>query len=312
MTASYPTSLKVYTAKADGETIYGAHMNAVQEEIVAIETVLGTSPQGASGTVKARIAAVESGKAATSHNHSHNSLTGLTTGDPHTQYLTKAIATTKGDILAATGSAVLARLGVGTDGQVLTADSAQASGLKWSGSSETEVFEVMTTAARTALSGGDLRDGRAIWDTDLNEVWVYNSGVGWEAVGSGTKSGTYASRPAAGKDGALYLATDRKTLYVDLGSAWRIVGTVINDDFVLPDASALDVTLTYTGSDITQVDYKDGATLRVRETLTYSSGSLSTVAKKFYDTDGTTVLRTITETMNYTGDDLTSVTKVES
>lgn len=39
--------------------------------------------------------------------------------------------TTKGDILAATASATLARLGVGADGTVLTADSTQATGLKW-------------------------------------------------------------------------------------------------------------------------------------------------------------------------------------
>jgi hypothetical protein len=39
--------------------------------------------------------------------------------------------TTKGDLLAATASAVLARLGVGVDGRVLTADSTQTTGLNW-------------------------------------------------------------------------------------------------------------------------------------------------------------------------------------
>jgi len=42
-----------------------------------------------------------------------------------------SLVTTKGDILAATGSAVLARLGVGSDTQVLTADSTQTTGIKW-------------------------------------------------------------------------------------------------------------------------------------------------------------------------------------
>lgn len=42
-----------------------------------------------------------------------------------------SLATTKGDLLAATASATLARLGVGTDGQVLTSDSAQTLGIKW-------------------------------------------------------------------------------------------------------------------------------------------------------------------------------------
>lgn len=43
----------------------------------------------------------------------------------------KATATTKGDIFAATASATITRLGVGTNGYVLTADSTQATGLKW-------------------------------------------------------------------------------------------------------------------------------------------------------------------------------------
>ena len=43
----------------------------------------------------------------------------------------KATLTTKGDTYAATGAGTPSRLGVGTDGQVLTVDSAEATGLKW-------------------------------------------------------------------------------------------------------------------------------------------------------------------------------------
>lgn len=38
---------------------------------------------------------------------------------------------TKGDILVATGANTLVKLGVGSDGQIIVADSVEASGLKW-------------------------------------------------------------------------------------------------------------------------------------------------------------------------------------
>lgn len=60
----------------------------------------------------------------------HTDLTALTTGDPHTQYLLKSLGTTKGDVLVYNGSAWI-RVGAGTDGFLLTADSAAGSGLSW-------------------------------------------------------------------------------------------------------------------------------------------------------------------------------------
>jgi hypothetical protein len=59
---------------------------------------------------------------------------GTLTSNAQTQLdgkIDKSTATTKGDLLAATASATIARLGVGTNGQVLTADSTQATGIKW-------------------------------------------------------------------------------------------------------------------------------------------------------------------------------------
>ncbi len=53
-------------------------------------------------------------------------------GSAHASFLAKAVATTKGDIFVATGAGVVIRLGVGTDGQVLKADSTAPSGVKWS------------------------------------------------------------------------------------------------------------------------------------------------------------------------------------
>ena len=57
--------------------------------------------------------------------------------------------TTKGDILAATGASALSRLGVGTNGQVLTAASGQTTGLQWA----TPVSGSLTQIATGTMSG---------------------------------------------------------------------------------------------------------------------------------------------------------------
>jgi len=46
-------------------------------------------------------------------------------------YIPQALVDAKGDLLAATADNTVARLSVGTDGQVLTADSTQTAGVKW-------------------------------------------------------------------------------------------------------------------------------------------------------------------------------------
>lgn len=45
--------------------------------------------------------------------------------------LQTSVATTKGDIFAATGSSAITRIGVGTSGQVIGADSTQSAGIRW-------------------------------------------------------------------------------------------------------------------------------------------------------------------------------------
>lgn len=71
--------------------------------------------------------------------------------------LQRSTATTKGDLLVATAGGTIARLGVGTTGQVLTADSTQPTGTKWAaagGGSSLVVRGAFVTTGDTNLSVG--------------------------------------------------------------------------------------------------------------------------------------------------------------
>lgn len=67
-----------------------------------------------------------------------------------------SLATTKGDVLVATGASTLVRLGVGTDGQVLTADSTQASGVRWGVGGGGAVADATSTTKGIIQLAGDL------------------------------------------------------------------------------------------------------------------------------------------------------------
>jgi hypothetical protein len=62
--------------------------------------------------------------------------------------------TTKGDLIAATASATVSRVGVGTDGQVLTADSASSAGVKWAaaGINTTAVLKIPAGSPKISTS----------------------------------------------------------------------------------------------------------------------------------------------------------------
>jgi hypothetical protein len=84
---------------------------------------------------------------------------------------TKATLTTKGDIYAATAASTPARLGVGTNGQTLVADSTAATGLKWAtpaaGSLTSQSADlasgVTMTAANTYYDGPTITLAAGTW-----------------------------------------------------------------------------------------------------------------------------------------------------
>jgi hypothetical protein len=88
------------------------------------------------------------------------------------------LLTTKGDIIVATGNATLVRQGVGTNGQVLTADSTQADGVIWAtpaaGGAWTQVATGSLTGASVTISSL----------TAANDFLVVCSGISHNDTGS--------------------------------------------------------------------------------------------------------------------------------
>lgn len=112
--------------------------------------------------------------------HNHDSAYSAI-GHTHTDLQAKNVLTAKGDLYAATAASTVARVAVGSNGQVLTADSAVASGVKWAtpaagGSSGDPAVYPLSGYGLLAASGDPMEfmgNGGALSNTiTFARVWI--------------------------------------------------------------------------------------------------------------------------------------------
>lgn len=223
---AYPTSLDnlatnyLGTDQADVVDHAGMH-NDVNEAVNAVEAELGTTPSGSEATVAARLDAIEAG-------------TRLASGAVTAEKI--GALTTKGDLLGRDASGA-ARLPVGTDGQVLVASSAAASGLLWTSggvqarttSGSITLLDTVVTADTTsgavtltlpAASGCTGKAIRILKAAGANTLTVQRAGADTIVPSSGTR--TSVAFPAGATFGEMVL--------VSTGSAWHVASGQASDE----------------------------------------------------------------------------------
>ncbi len=131
-----------------------------------VTSVTGTAPIGSSGgsTPAISISAATGSAAGSMSSADYSKLSNIETAADVTDATNVAAAgavmeseiDAKGDLLAGTADNTIARLGVGTDGQVLKADSSTASGLVWSADNATD-------STKMPLAGGSFT-GDVVFD----------------------------------------------------------------------------------------------------------------------------------------------------
>ena len=224
------TAGDIFTVALDPDT--------VNEEIVYItaqssDTFTITRAQaGTSGTVHAAGATVR-------HVLSSSDLTyfrvGVETADAA---IPKSDLTTKGDLLSRTSSAVT-RVAVGTNGQVLTADSTASAGVSWTTPTNTNLtFNAQTGTTYTLVSGDvnklvTLSNASSITVTIPNGVFTTGQQINLQQIGVGQVTIQSDGTTVLTSTGATSTAPKLRAQY----SACTIICTSSNNFTVIGDLS---------------------------------------------------------------------------
>lgn len=110
----------------------------------------------------------------------------------------KSVVTTKGDLIAATGPGVVTRIGVGTDGQILTADSTQPSGITWA----TGPAGVTTWSTTELVAAGIIGQPQGLAFSATGDLYVagYGDNRVWKVTGADHTASVFAGSGVAGHD----------------------------------------------------------------------------------------------------------------
>jgi len=203
-----------YVLTADSAQSTGVKWAAA--EVPSTRTISTTSPLSGGGDLSANrtltIAdATTSAKGAVQLTDSTSSTSTTTAATPNSVKaaydlangaVAKSLVDAKGDLIAATAADTVARLPIGTNGYVLTADSAESTGMKWASVSGASGIPASTVNAKGDLIVGtadDTVDRLAVGTNGyvLTADSSQSTGVKWAAASGGSSAG-----------GDLYLAAN--------------------------------------------------------------------------------------------------------